>query len=161
MKVTPLLFDTYMAAIQGAVGSKMFNRAYALVDGKKKEVTEKGNLSCALFPSFVLKYFDLIKEGHFTVSGLVRDLEASGWKKIRKPKTGCILVWSAQDDKKDKNYSFGHRHIGFSIGQAKAISNLSSKGKPGIHHWTFGMKKGKPVRKVEAMYWHEKLGTRR
>lgn len=148
-----------MAVIQGAPGSKMFGRAYALVDGKKKEVTEKGNLSCALFPSFVLKYFNLIKKGHYTVTGLVRDLEESGWKKIKKPKLGCILVWGVQDDKKNKNYTFGHKHIGFYVGNGKAVSNMSSKGCPGKHHWTFGTRNMKPVRKVEAMYWNERIET--
>lgn len=159
MKVIPLLSDTYLAVIDGAVDSGMFSRAYALVDGKRKEVTENGNLSCAFFPSFVLKYFGLIKEGHFTVSGLVRDLEKSGWKKIKKPRLGCVLVWGAQDDKKDKNYSFGHRHIGFFVGNGKAVSNLSSKARIGKHHWTFGMKRGKPRRKIEAMYWNDKFGA--
>ncbi len=152
-----LLFDTYLAVIKGAPGSKMFRHAYLLIQGKKSDATQNGNLSCAFFPAFVLRYFDLIKKPHLTVSGLVEDLESSGWKKITRPKLGCIIVWSAMDDKHDKNFSFGHRHIGFYAGEGKAVSNLSSSGMPGKHHWTFGIKNGKPVRKIQAMYWHEGL----
>jgi hypothetical protein len=159
MKITPLLFDNYLAVVNGAPGSRMFRKFYALVDGKKKEVSENGNLSCGWFASFILKYFGLIREPHMTVDGTLRDMEDSGWKKIRQPKIGCVIVWGVQDNKQSKAYSFGHRHIGFYVGGGKAISNLSSKGIPGRHHWTFGTKNGKAVRKIEAMYWNEKLDS--
>ena len=155
--VAPLLPETYLAVIRGAPGSGMFRHAYALVDGKKKDITRNGVLSCAFFPAFVLKYFGLIKEPHVTVSGLVRDLKASGWKKIKRPKPGCILLWNAMDDARSQAYSYGHRHAGFYVGNHRAVSNLSSRGMPGRHHWTFGVKNGKPVRRIEAMYWHKKL----
>jgi len=158
-KVILNLFETYMSLIKGAVGTDMFRHAYGTLDGKSKDLTQDGNLSCAYFPSFVLLHFGLIKEAHITVSGLVKDLEKSGWKKIRRPKTGCILVWGEMDDKKDKNYSFGHEHVGFFVGNGKAISNLSSKKTPGRHHWTFGEKNGEPKRRIRAMYWHEKFGA--
>lgn len=160
MKITPLLFDNYLAVVNGAPGSKMFRKFYALVDGKKKEVSENGNLSCGWFAAFILKYFDLIKEPHMTVDGTLRDMAASGWKRINKPRIGCVLVWGTQDDKRGKAYSFGHRHMGFCVGDGKAVSNLSSKGVPGRHHWTFGKKDGKPARRIEAMYWNDKLGRR-
>ena len=156
-KIQPLLFDNYLAVIQGAPGSRMFRKFYALVNGKKKEVSEDGNLSCGWFAAFILKYFDLIRQPHMTVDGTLRDMEASGWKKIKKLKIGCILLWSTQDDKRSKAYSFGHRHMGFYVGKDKAVSNLSSKGVPGQHHWTFGINKGKPARRVEAVFWHPKL----
>ncbi len=156
-KVKLIFLETYLSLVKGAVGTNMFRHAYGLVDGKRKDLTQDGNLSCAYFPSFVLKHFDLIKESHTTVSGLVRDMEESGWKKIRQAKPGCVLVWSPMDDRKDRNYSFGHRHIGFFLGQEKAISNLSSKKTPGVHHWTFGKKDGKPKRRIEAMYWHKRI----
>jgi hypothetical protein len=157
--IKPLLFDNYLAVINGAPGSRMFRKFYALVDGKKKEVSENGNLSCGWFVAFILKYFSLIQEPHMTVDGTLRDMEASGWKKIEKPKIGCIILWDTQDDRRSKAFSYGHRHMGFYIGKDKAISNLSSKGVPGQHHWTFGKKSGKPARRVESMWWHPILDS--
>lgn len=159
-KIQPLLFDNYLSVIHGAPGSRMFRKFYALVDGKKKEISEGGNLSCGWFAAFILKYFDLIQEPHMTVDGTLRDMEASGWKKIAKPKIGCVLLWGTQDDERSKAYSSGHRHIGFYIGKDRAISNQPSKGVPGEHHWTFGTKGGKPVRRVEGMFWHDRLDKR-
>lgn len=156
-KVTLQSFETYIALIKGAVGTEMFRHVYGTVDGKNRDLTQNGNLSCAYFPSFVLKHFDLIQESHVTVSGLVRDLEKSGWKKVARPEPGCILIWDAMDDKKDKNFSFGHEHVGFYVGKGKAISNLSSKKTPGQHNWTFGVKNGRPKRSIKAMYWHRRL----
>jgi len=95
----------------------------------------------------------LIKEIHGTVDGTIKDLEQSDWKKIKKPKIGSILVWEKIDF---GNQTF-HKHIGFYIGNNKAISTNSSKKAPQIHHWTYGVKKGKPVRKVEAIFWNKKL----
>ncbi len=159
-KITPLLFENYLAVIHGAPGSRMFRKFYALVDGKKKEISENGNLSCGWFVAFILKYFDLIRGPHMTVDGTLRDMEASGWKKIAKPKIGCIIVWSPMDDRRSKAYSYGHRHIGFYVGKYRAVSNLSSEGAPGEHHWTFGRKDRKPVRRVESLLWNEKLDGR-
>jgi len=155
--IRPLLFDNCLAVINGAPGSQMFRRFYALVDGKKKEVSENGNLSCGWFVAFILKYFGLIREPHMTVAGTLRDMEASGWTKIKKPKIGCVIVWEPQDDKRSKAYSFGHRHIGFYVGRDKAVSNLAWKGEPGKHHWTFGTKGGRPARRIESMWWHGEL----
>jgi hypothetical protein len=159
MKITPLLFDNYLAVINGAPGSGMFRKFYARVDGRKKEVSENGNLSCGWFVAFILKYFGLIREPHMTVDGVLRDMESSGWRKIAKPKVGCIIVWAPMDDKRGAEYASGHRHIGFLVGKHKAVSNLSSKGIPGRHHWTFGTKIGKPARKIEALWWHDKLDS--
>jgi hypothetical protein len=156
-KITPLLFDSYLAIIKSSVGSKMFRAFFAEVGGKKTEVTQKGNLSCAFFVSFILKYFDLIAHGHMTITGLIRDMEESGWKRIEKPKPGCVLIWEAVHDGGNKFYTSGHRHIGFYIGKDKAVSNLSSRGWPAVTPWTFGMKNGKAARRVEAMYWNTKL----
>ena len=156
-KETPLLYKTYLAVIKNSVGTKTFRSCYARVGGKNnyivRDVTEKGNLSCAFFVSSILVIFKLIKEIHLTVAGTIRDLELSGWEKIKKPKIGSVLIWEPVD--------FGgggiHKHNGFYIGNNKAISNSAKLGYPVIHHWTFGNKNGQPGRKIIAIYWHKKL----
>lgn len=80
------------------------------------------------------------------------DMEKSGWKKIRKPRLGCVLVWEGK-----KGESGLHKHVGFYMGDEKAISNSDKKRCPIIHHWTYGVSKAKPKREVQAMYWHSEL----
>ena len=83
----------YLAIINHSVDTKLFTKLY-IGDGKNvKEILENGNLSCAYFVTCILKIFDLIKTPHTTVSGTQKDLEESGWKKIKTRKTGCLLLW--------------------------------------------------------------------
>ena len=153
-KVIPIIFDTYIAVIKNSVGSKMFRNSYAKVDGKKTDIMKNGDLSCAWFVSSLLYLFKLIKDAHATVNGTIKDLQQSGWKKIKKPKIGNVIVW----EKIDFGNKDFHKHIGFYIGNNKAISTSNSKkGQPIIHHWTYGIKRNKPVRKVKAIFWHKKL----
>lgn len=150
--IIPLLFETYLALVKNSVGAKTFRNSYAKVGGKKKDILENGGLSCAFFVSSILVICDLIREIHATVGGTAKDLEKSGWVKIGKPEIGSVIVWEAVDFGRGE-----HKHIGFYVGDGKAISNHHKKGFPVVHHWTFGEKNGKERRKVEAIYWNERL----
>ena len=152
-KVIPILFDTYIAVIKNSVGSKIFRNSYAKINNKKTDILQNGNLSCAFFISSILVLFKLIKEIHGTVDETVRDLEQSGWQKITKPKIGSVIVW----EKIDFGNKDFHKHIGFYIGNNKAISNSSKWKYPTIHRWTYGIKENRPVRKIEAIFWNKKL----
>ena len=142
-KIIHLPFDTYLAVVKNSVGSRMFRNFYAKVNGKKTDIMKNGKLSCAFFASSLLHLFKLVKEPHATVDGTIKDLRSSGWKAIRKPRIGSVLVLEAKDS---------HKHIGFYIGNNKAISNSTKLGYPVKHHWTFG-----GARKVELMLSHPKL----
>jgi len=152
MQVKPLFFDTYITAIENSVGSRSFQTMWAEVDGVTKDIAEQGRKSCALFVSAILVWFGLIKEGHVTVAGLIKDLLFSGWQKIDEPRVGCIIHW-------EKTLADGewNEHTGFYMGDEIAISNSRRETVPIKHHWTYGEKDGMPVRKVLAMYWHPKL----
>lgn len=144
--------DSYLSAIRNSVDSKTFRNLFFEISDKKTDITKNGELSCAVFVSSILKMFDLIKKRHSTVSGTIKDLIDSGWKKIERPKRGSILVWE------DKNTEEGvHKHVGFYVGQRQAISNRRSTRVPSIHHWTYGTKDKTPTRKVETIYWHQSL----
>lgn len=147
-----LYIPTYLAMIKNSVGSHAYRTFYANVDGKKKDIVGGGNLGCGFFVTHILYFFRLVKEPHLTVAGTVRDLEASGWMPISKPRTGCVLVWEAV-----KGKSGEHGHIGFYVGANKAVSNSSAKGMPQLHHWTYGKVGKKPKRAVVSMWWNEKL----
>lgn len=147
-KVEPLLKETYLAVIKNSVGTKMFKNLFAKVNSKKKDIVENGNLSCAFYASSILYLFKLIKDIHATVNGTIKDLEESGWTKIKTPKNGCVLVWA------EKDFGNGglHKHIGFYIGNSNAVSNNSKTGFPTCHNW-----KEYDNRKVEKIFWHKKL----
>lgn len=137
--------ESYLAMIQNSVGTNMFRTLYALVDGKKQDILRQGDLSCAYFVSSILLRFSLITSVHATVDGTERDLKLSGWKHIKAPKVGCIIVWEAAVGARGEL----HKHIGFYIGKGNAISNDSKKGSPSVHAYTF--------RKVKELYWNTKL----
>ncbi len=141
-KVTPLIFDTYLAVIKNSVDSKLFRNFYAKVNGKRSDIMRNGELSCAFYVSSILALFKFIKKMHGTVDSTIEDLKKCGWKKIRKPAIGSILVW--------EKVGFGdndvHKHIGFFIGNNKAVSNSFKFGYPIKHDWRFNGK-----RKVETI----------
>ncbi len=141
--VSFILFDSYLAFIKNSVGSNLFRNVFAKVNGRKKDIANNGELSCAFFTSSILCLFQLIKNVHATVGSTIKDLKKSGWQEIKKPKIGSVLIWSKNNQ---------HRHIGFYLGDNKAISNGKEKGQPIIHHWTYDGE-----RKIEAIYWHKKL----
>lgn len=151
--IKPLLFESYIAFIKNSVGARTFQNLYAVINGKKKDVMQHGDLSCAFFVSSVLTLFQLAHSRHATIKTTLKDMEQNGWVRIRKPKEGCVLVWDelmASDGK-------SHNHIGFYIGNKKAISNHPQKRLPLAHHWTFGITKHRPKRKVLSMWWHPRL----
>ncbi|MEK7103397.1 MAG: hypothetical protein AAB870_03560 [Patescibacteria group bacterium] len=146
--VIPLIFDTYLAIIKNSLGSIMFRNFYAKVDGKKTDIMRNGELSCALYVSSLLVLFKFIGKVHGTVDSTVKDMKESGWKEIKKPKIGSVIVWESMD--------FGdndiHKHIGFFVDGDKAISNSYRLGYPVEHSWDFDSQ-----RKVEIILWNPML----
>lgn len=153
--------ESYLKAIKNSVGSNIFRNLYATVDGKKMDIRKDGQLSCSAFVSSILYLHKLIYDIHATVEGLVKDMESFGWKKINKPRPGAILVWEPLPPKNrnDKMY-WRHDHIGFYVGNKKAISSKYEKRQPVLHHWTFGVKNSQPVRKIEQILWNNRLSNK-
>ncbi|OGZ33519.1 MAG: hypothetical protein A2Y98_01105 [Candidatus Portnoybacteria bacterium RBG_19FT_COMBO_36_7] len=146
-KIFVLKKESYLQMIKNSVGTKMFCRLYASVDGKRQDILQDGNVSCAYFISSILLIFGLIKKVHATVDGTIEDMKKSGWRRIKSPKLGSVLVWEKQKLGEDK-----HSHIGFYTGYKKAISNSSVQRTPVEHSFTFGGK-----RRIKAVYWHKNL----
>jgi hypothetical protein len=153
MPITPLLRETYFAMIRKSAGSRMFQTLIAR-DGKHdRDILENGKLSCAAYVSWILHHFGFIKDPHATVNGTLKDMRASGWQRIRKPTPGCVLLWEGI------RYPDGetHRHLGFFLGGTRAISNSALARVPVFHHWTFGRKGNRPIRRIKSMYSHPLL----
>ncbi len=115
---------------------------------KNVDVLKNGELSCTFYVSSVLKIFNLIGEVHCTVNSTVENLLNFGWKEIKKPIPGCVLVW----EEKSFGHDDFHKHIGFYIGKNKAVSNDYKKKVPKIHSWNFNKR-----RNVELILWNNKL----
>lgn len=162
-KVEILIFDSYFQAIQNSKGSNLFRNLFAEVDGQRMDICKDGGLSCPVFVSSILILYGLAqgppRGPHANVMSVVKNMEDSGWYKIKRPRRGAVLVWEAKDTKDPSGDVYpSHLHLGFYVGEDKAISNSSKVGQPIEHHWTYGTKDGKPIRKVIAIYWHDKLG---
>lgn len=149
-KPVPILYDTYLAFVRNAVGSKMFRNFYAYVDGEKKDLVNDGELACGFFVSTVLHSLKLTKEPHLTVNGTEKDLQQSGWQEvdIKNLRPGCVLIWSEQRFDSEK----AHKHIGVFTGNERAVSTDSKQGFVTEHHFTF-----EGGREIEKAYWHTKL----
>jgi hypothetical protein len=144
-KPKPLLVENYLLFAKASVGSAAFRKLYYLIDGKKIEILRDGDLSCAFFVSAILTIAGLMGVVHTTVKHTVRDLKRRGWKPIKSPVVGSVIVWAPKKFKSGET----HRHIGFYLGGGKAVSNSSKKKSPQIHSWNF--------RPVEEILWNNNL----
>ncbi|MBU6388527.1 hypothetical protein KGQ72_01455 [Patescibacteria group bacterium] len=145
MKGKPELdfFLSYITTIENSIGSHLFRNLYFRIDGETVDVLEDGNLSCASYVTGILYLFDLVRERHATVAGMLRDAEESGWYEIKGPRKGALMLW-------DRESRGEHRHIGFCLGNS-AISNDS------ITHVIARHPLVMPGRAILAYYWNDKL----
>jgi len=134
------LKKNYLKLIENSVGSKMFRDCF----DKNKNLTESGRLSCAFFVSSVLYLCGLIPKVHLSVKGVLKDMKKAGWFEIKHLKKGSVILWEKRE---------GHYHLGFYIGNKKAISNSSKKKTPIVHHFIY------QGRKIEKIFWHKKLNN--
>ena len=142
---------TYLKSIENSLGANTYRNCYALVDGEEKDILKNGDLSCAFYVSSILLMAGLIKEIHTTVSGLLRDMESSGWEKTPESGEGDVLFWEEIQTADGR-----HGHAGFFWGGDFAVSNNSKNGEPVKHKLDF---EGEATagRKVIATYRHPKL----
>ncbi|HUO75538.1 MAG TPA: hypothetical protein VMU12_01295 [Candidatus Paceibacterota bacterium] len=155
------LKKTYLAMIRNTAKGdvRIFRNLFATVDGQERDLLEDGKVSCAVFVSSLLYLLNSsleysgaerwIRYTHATVGSTEKDLQENGWVKITEPREGAILSWEPI------LFSDGNRHghIGFFIGNDRAISNASNgDGVPREHHWTYD-----GTRNVERIWWHPAL----
>ncbi len=131
-----LYFKTYLQLIRNSVGTEMFRNFYIqTATDDVIDALEDGNNSCAFYVSSVLTLFNKLSGVHGTVKSTVEDLQKSGWEsvegKIKHP--GDVIVWEAVKFK-----GSSHRHIGFYIGDNRAISTSWKDKKVVEHDVNFG-----------------------
>jgi hypothetical protein len=128
----------YLNSIKKSVGTEIFQNVFTEESNTEKDLTRDGQLSCALFVSSILKIFDLInplKSPHSTISGLLKNMKDSGWTEIKQLELseGDVIVWEKIIDVDGEE----HEHIGFYIGNERAVSNSSEKRVPTEHHYNY------------------------
>jgi len=156
-KIVPDIYSSYLKMIENSLGTRLFQNFYVRIRERVPiDAVEGGRLSCALFVSFILNNFGLIKKSHTTVKSTLKDMKDSGWFEINTHSgtvpRGAVLVWERK-----KIGSAIHKHLGFYIGKNQAISNSFHRRKPVCHHWTFGKKGSKNYRKIIKIFWNKKL----
>jgi hypothetical protein len=143
-----LLKESYLSVIENSVDSTLFQHYYAKVNGKKEEVLQNGDKSCAFFVTSLLVLFNLLPHTELTVHRAILAMKQHGWVEIHRPRKGCILVW------KEKEFGTNNprKHIGFYIGSGLAVSNSSKKKTPQKHSYKEFNGRG-----IETMLWHQSL----
>jgi hypothetical protein len=142
---------SYLAMVVNAARGEnhMFRNLWASVDGEVRDINKDGALSCGFFASALLYLNKFIGDMHAGVTGLERDLAASGWTQATELREGAVLVWEPRTG----GDGTPHLHAGFYIGNDRAVSNGSNTTHmPEEHHATYD-----GTRKIERIWWHPDL----
>ena len=150
--------QTLIAKIEGSIGSSQYLSLYITLQGEGfvtyQDVIGYGSFACAYYVSALLHLMSLSTDAvHTNVTETEQDLIASGWKRVETPEPGAVIIWGP----KLASDGVRHRHIGFSLGNDRAVSTDGTTGKPTEHNVTYGMNGDSPIRPIEAIYWHERL----
>jgi hypothetical protein len=129
-----LYFKSYLRVIRNSVGSNMFRNFYVTTPERGEfDAFDDGENSCAFFVSAILVIFQKLSGFHGIVRSTVQDLKTSGWQEVEKPEPGDVLVWEA------RQFDDGLKeHIGFYIGEGRAVSTSWTKRTPIEHDLYFG-----------------------
>ena len=132
-----LYFKSYVQLIHNSIGSNLFRNFYVETPEKGIfDALDDGYNSCAFYVSTILVIFKKISGIHGTIDSTIKDLQESGWIKVNEPKEGDVIVWET------KQFDDGLKeHIGFSIGNNKAVSVSWTKRTPIEHSDTFDGKR--------------------
>ncbi|HPN67469.1 MAG TPA: peptidoglycan amidohydrolase family protein [bacterium] len=141
--------DNYLSAIINAVFSTQYRNLWVIDNEIKIDILQDGKLSCAVFVSSILKLFGLIDEQRATVESAVIAMIKYGWQEIdvNDIQPGDVIVWNKRTGKDGET----HGHIGFYVGEEKAISNSVKLRKIVQHGWDYGGRR--KIEKVLRWNW--------
>lgn len=146
MVITRHIFDTYLSVIEGSVGANMFRHFWADFDGELRDTMQDGWTSSAFFVSSILMMFSTITSLSSTVKSLEEKLVENNWKQVKTPEAGDILIW---EESKPTPKDLAMAHVGFYIGEKRAISASWRAKTPIEHDWLFRESK---ERKIVSIY---------
>jgi hypothetical protein len=150
-KPTRLYFKSFMQMIRNSVGARSFRTFYVHTDEQGDfDALDDGSNSCAFFVSSILVLFKKLSGVHGTVASTIKDLGESGWVSVDAPQPGDVLVWEA------RQFDDGLReHIGFSLGDGRAISTSWTEKTPVEHDEHFGEDNRKILHIFRMEHWDE------
>jgi hypothetical protein len=139
-----------MQAIHNSVGSNLFRNFYVHTDERGDfDALDDGNDSCAFFVSAILVMFKKLSAIHGTVDSTIKDLRESGWAELNTPQQGDVLVWEA------RHFTDGLKeHIGFSLGNGRAISTSWTEKTPVEHDERFSKNDRKIIHIFRMQNWN-------
>ena len=109
---------TLLAMARNSAGTKLFRTAIYETDGKERDFTEGGVLSCGFHVSSILYILGLIGKPHLTVQRTIEDMTRHGWQAVTgRKQPGDVLAWEPVRIGGEAN-----RHMGFYIGNGWAVS---------------------------------------
>jgi hypothetical protein len=120
-----LYFKTYLQLVHNSVGTGMFRNFYVqTADGQELDGMDGGSNSCAFYVSAVLTIVKRLSGVHGTVASVIRDLQQSGWVGAAEKdlQAGDVIIWEPQEYEGKMQ-----RHIGFYIGDGRAVSTSWTK----------------------------------
>ncbi len=149
------ILETYLAHIRGSIGSQSYRHWYGhqnMSPGEVKDVTNAGQISCAYYASCVLVAFGLAYKLRAETQGLLKDMWSHDWYQIEEPRPGAVLLWMPRQTQTGK-----HPHIGFYMGEDKAISHIGGEVcAPTEHDWSYVPPKA-DHRELHSIWWNDRL----
>jgi hypothetical protein len=161
----PQLKKNYLAMIRNSAKGEnhMFRNFFITLDGVERDALSDGALGCGVLVTSILylqnstlEYLKKPKWISFTHASVVateKDLEQNGWFLVPDLREGAIITWEAREGREVPVYGTMHPHMGFYIGNERAVSNGSNTTlMPEEHHATYN-----GTRKIERIWWHPSL----
>jgi hypothetical protein len=161
MSAQILFKKNYLAMVRNAARGEnnMFRNFYIVLDGQERDALKDGGLGCGTFVSSVLYLqnsslefmgrSNWISFTHANVIAVEKDIEANGWKVVDELKEGALVTWESKPGEEGVQ----HLHMGFYVGNERAISNGSNTTHmPEEHHFTYD-----GTRKIIRIWWHTVL----
>ena len=155
----------YLAMIRNVARGEnhTFQNFYITIDGVERDALNGGSLACGTVVSSVLylqnSTLEFLKKPrwiaftHANVPAAEKDMEACGWHQIDEVREGAIITWEAREGTDVPVYGNMHLHMGFYIGNDRAVSNGSNSTlMPEEHHYTYD-----GARKILRIWWHPEL----
>lgn len=161
--VVKIIFKkSYLAMIRNAAKGEnhMFRNFYITIDGVERDALADGALGCGVLVTSILylqnSTLEFLKKPrwisftHASVISTEKDMAKNGWFIISDLREGAIITWEAREGREVPVYGNMHIHMGFYLGNERAISNGSNSTlMPEEHHYTYG-----GTRKIERIWWH-------
>ena len=159
--ITLLFKKNYLAMVANAAkgDTRLFQNFFIAIDGREQDALNGGALGCGTVVSSILylqnSTLEFLKKPrwiqftHANVPAVEKDMERNGWYRIEDMRGGAVLTW----EPKPGADGAPHLHMGFYIGNDRAVSNGSnSTHMPEEHHVTYD-----GTRKIIRIWWHPEL----